>query len=399
MPPPLRLAIAGLGGFAAFHHRTVAALESAGHCRLVATCDPRARTLATECAEFAFSRRGVRVFTAYEEMLETHASELDYIVLSTPIPLHAPMHARAVAAGVPVYLEKPPTLDPAELDSMIATDAHARYATHVAFHYTPELARLALKQRLLSGEFGAIRGTALVGFSPRPPTYFQRAPWAGRLLIDGRLTLDSCLGNALAHSAHNLLFWSAAEALHAWDSPESVRASLHRTHAIEGADTFFVEARLRSGIVARLAVTHAGEGPPHHEEIVECERATLRCIPNKLIEILWREDHVGHVELIDCTAYDGIRENHLAFHRFLRREAARPPTTLKDSHPFVALHALAHLAAERIAPLPTPLTLLPKALMAFAGDGVWPCAAASRAATPADLPGLASHVATLCHTG
>ncbi len=405
---PLRLGIAGLGGFAANHHSTILALEAAGHCRLVCTCDPRAADFAEARTAWRFSERGVRVFIDYADMLDACRGDLDYVVISTPIPLHAPMHAQAVAAGVPVYLEKPPTLDPAELDAMIATEADAPAATLVAFNYIVEAPRLALKRRLLDGEFGAIRRTSLLAFSPRPTTYFTRAPWTGRVYLDGRLVLDSCLGNALAHSAHNMLFWSGAGGEFTWDEPDQVRATLHRAHAIEGADTFFVEARLRSGVMFRLALTHAGAGPALQEELVECEHARLRCVPGRTLEVLW---HDGREERYDCTGFEGVAENHLAYQRYLLGDLPRPATTLADSRPFVTLHALAWIAAGGISTIPSSRISvrypgneydafldvggLAGAQRAFIGQGVWSFSKSTDArvgmtATPADLGSLGS---------
>src|SRR5207237_9307357 len=121
--------------------------------------------------------------------------------------LHAEMHAAATARGLPVYLEKPPTLDHVELEAMIRSDAQARKASLVGFNFIIEKARLSLKERLLAGEFGAVRGATLSALWPRPASYFARNNWGGRLLVDGHVVLDSCFGNAMAHFVHNLLFW------------------------------------------------------------------------------------------------------------------------------------------------------------------------------------------------
>jgi predicted dehydrogenase len=171
-------------------------------------------------------------------MLERHRRELDLVVVPTPINLHAEMHAAATAFGLPVHLEKPPTLDHAELEQMIAADAHARRASFVGFNFIIEKTRLALKQRLLAGEFGDVRGATLSATWPRPTSYFTRNQWAGRLLVGDQLVLDSCFGNAMAHFVHNLLFWAGNRGLYSWGQPAAVRAELDRAHPIEGADTF-----------------------------------------------------------------------------------------------------------------------------------------------------------------
>ena len=122
MKPPFRIAIVGMGGFAGLHHSTLLRLEERGHARLVATCDPRAAAFAVEQETWRLATRGVRVFPTFGEMLAANRDSLDLVAIPTPIPLHAEMHAAVTALGLPCYLEKPPTLDHAELERMISAD-------------------------------------------------------------------------------------------------------------------------------------------------------------------------------------------------------------------------------------------------------------------------------------
>jgi predicted dehydrogenase len=155
--PAIRIGIVGLGGFAASHHQVIARLEERGHARLVCTCDPDPDRYGGEQANLRFVSRGVQVFRDYRAMLDACHRQLDLVVIPTPIQLHADMHAAATAHGLPTYLEKPPTLDYAELERMIQADARAHHASHVGFNFIIEKRRLALKERLLAGEFGAVR--------------------------------------------------------------------------------------------------------------------------------------------------------------------------------------------------------------------------------------------------
>jgi len=66
---------------------------------------------------------------------------------------------------------------------MISADRRARKSSLVGFNFIVEKSRLALKERLLSGEFGAIRGGTLSALWPRPAGSFARNAWSGRLLI------------------------------------------------------------------------------------------------------------------------------------------------------------------------------------------------------------------------
>ncbi len=339
-----------MGGFAGSHHGTVARLEERGELKLICTCDPQAADFAAQQQQWKFAARGVRVFDDYRPMLEACHAELEAVVIPTPIQLHAEMHAAAARHGLPSYLEKPATLDHAELERMIAAEAALSRSSLVGFNFIIEPARLALKERILRGEFGAVQGATLTALWPRPTSYFQRNTWAGRLIVDGHVVLDSCLGNALAHFVHNLLFWAGSGELFSWARLAAVRAELYRAHRIEGADTFFVEADTVAGVTMRFAVSHACSGASSQSEVVICERATLRYIVGQQAEVRWCD---GRTEQIPLGPFDGLEENHLHYARYLRGEEPRPATTLADTRPFVALNDLAYVSSGRIQPIST----------------------------------------------
>lgn len=416
MKPPIRIGIIGLGGYAGAHHDSLVKLEAQGHARLVCTCDPHADAFEAQQQARAFPRRGVKVFNDYRAMIDACGHELDMLVVPTPISLHAEMHRAGVKRGIAVYLEKPPTLDHRELERMILTDQAAQKTTVVGFNFIIERARLALKQRMLSGEFGALREARLIAQWPRPASYFARNNWAGRLLSpDGGVVLDSCFGNAMAHFVHNLLFWAGQSALMTWAQPETVRAELYRAHAIQGADTFFVESRTTDGATLRFALTHACEGATSHAETVVCEKASLHYVVGQRAEIRWND---GRIEPVTLNAFDALSENHLAYYRYLHGETPRPATTLADSRPFVVLNNLAYISSGEITPFPPErikslihsrdaqnylaVEGLSAALDDFLAHGRWPGSSLgwrkgkpAALVTPADLPRFIPTLQTL----
>lgn len=406
MKSPLRIGIIGMGGFAGSHHTTVARLEEKGVVRLICTCDPKAAQFSAARLAWKLGQRGVSVFEHYGAMLEACQRELDMVVVPTPINLHAEMHEAITACGIPAYLEKPPTLDYAELQRMKAGDRRARKASMVGFNFIIEPARLALKERLLGGEFGAVRGATLSALWPRPESYFFRNGWASRLVIDGRLVLDSCFGNAMAHFVHNMLFWTGAPELFSWAEMAAVRAELYRAHAIEGADTFFVEADTAAGVTLRFALSHACAGPSSHAETVLCEKAAITYVVGSHAEVRWNDGRAA--ERIALEPFDALAENHLDYYRYLRGESPRPATTLVDSEPFVVVNDLAYISSGRISSVPAPrlsgvrdekeqkdylsIAGLPSAVEQFLARGLWPSAdwgcSPGEVTTPADLPRL-----------
>jgi predicted dehydrogenase len=340
----LRVGIIGMGGFAGVHHDHVKQLEAEGECQLVCTCDPDVTAFSRRMEQWEFGARGVMVFDHYLDMLDACADQLDVVAIPTPVPLHAEMHRAVVERGPAAYLEKPPTLNYAELDKMLNVEARARRQTNVGFVYIDEPERQALKQRMLQGEFGAVRQVCFTGIWPRATSYFQRARWAGRLMLDGRLVLDSCLGNAMAHYAHNVLFWAGLNSLFNWAEVTDVQAELYRAHAIEGTDTVFARARTANGIDLQLALTHACAGEQWHREWIVCDKATVSYVTNQSYTIAWN----GGPSETHALPPVSLRHNLSAYYRYLRGETGRPTTRLIDARPFVELNDLVYLAAGSI---------------------------------------------------
>jgi predicted dehydrogenase len=413
MRQPFRIAIIGMGGYARLHHETIHRFEREKKARLICTCDPQPESFRAQMKAWDFQQRGVRVFEDYRAMLHACADEIDLVVISTPIPLHQEMHQACVEAGVACYLEKPPTLDYAELEEMIETDGAARKKTFVGFNFISESTRLALKERLLAGDFGALQRGSLTALWRRPLEYFNRNSWSGRLRREGRLVLDSCFGNAMGHFVHNMLFWVGQSELYSWGMAEEVRAELYRANAIEGADTFFVEA-LASGVPLRFVLSHACDVKDQQVETIICEKATIRYIVGQNIRIDWRD---GRREVITPPPFLVPDENYLDYFRYLRGQCSRPATTLQDCRPFVYLNDLTYISSGTIDPvLPERLTLQPHDegttpcisitnleadLQKFVKNGIWPGVNGwgrleeSSVVTPRDLPRLSEVVDSL----
>ena len=409
---PLRIGIIGMGGFAGTHHDSIARLEKSGEYQLICTCDLRMEAFAERQRTLRFSERGIRVFSDYLAMLDACRQDMDVVSIPTPIPLHAPMHRACVERGLAVYLEKPPTLDHAELERMIEVESKAVKQTVVGFNFIIEPERQALKQRLAAGEFGRVKAVEGFALWPRNAAYFTRTDWAGRLQKDGRLILDSCIGNAMAHQVFNALYWCGADTHWAWGDIDRVQCELYRAHDIEGLDTAFIAATTRQGVDLRLAMSHACQGRQLQEECVVCERATLHYhIYNsgpsgQLYSVTWNDGRVETGDPVDRRIED---MNFKAYACYLRGETDRPTSRLADCRSFVHLNNLAYIAAGKITDVSGPhVTLLPDGVLEisglpgatqeFIGSGRFPSAqllpwaVPGGSATPADLPALESVV-------
>jgi len=377
------VAVAGIGGFAADHHAALAHLEAGGQCRVVAACDPDPNLAATQATRFGFAERGVGVFESLEALLAEHGSDLDLLTLPTPIPLHAGQHRLAVEAGVGCYLEKPPSLWWPEFRSMLEVEQSAVKETQVGFNFVGDPWRRTIKQRILSGEFGALREVRLHAVWPRDAAYYGRNSWAGRLRTGESWVIDSCIGNALAHYVQNLLFWCGTEDVDSVGKIDEVRAWLGRTHPIESYDTALVEASLSGGVKLRIGATHAELG-------VNFEPETLIFDDVRIAFRRWNEVRTefadGRVELGRSAIPDQaalLRHNLATYMDYLSGSVSGPTTRLTDSEPFVALCDLALISSGAIHTVTEPPDL-----GAFAEHGAWP-SDTPNTVTMGDLPRLA----------
>ncbi len=340
------MGIIGMGGFAAAHHRAALQLEKEGTSRLICACDPHLSSFSEVMRRWEFAERGVRVFSDYIAMLDACGEQLDMVVIPTPIQFHAVMHQECVKRGIPVYLEKPPTLVERELERMIKTDLKQAKRTQVGFNFVVEPARLALKRRILAGDFGRLLRVGYRGFAARSSAYFRRNNWAGRIRVGEQPVLDSCMGNAMAHHVHNTLLWAGDGDVFSWSPIASVRAEVYRANPIETADVFFVSADTPSGVKLDLAITHAcQEGEKHHEEIIWCEEAVIRYFIYDCYQIEWKD---GRRERIPLPKDYVLPLNYRFFQDYLRGKIDRPATLLEDCRPFVQLYNLAFVSSGGI---------------------------------------------------
>lgn len=383
MKKVIRVAVIGMGGFAGSHQRAVKLLEEAGECKLVCSCDPDLGKFAEKMQEWEYAAREVQVFDDYQAMLKTCAKDLDMVAIPTPVPLHAPMHKACVAHGLAVYLEKPPTLDYQELELMSEVEKQAKLQTHVGFNHMVETTRHAVKQRVLKGEFGKLQEVGFRGLLGRTEGYFQRADWAGRLILRDRLVLDSGMGNAMAHHAHNSLFWAGSPGLLDRADISYVEAEMYRAHEIEGTDTIFCRAKLINGVNLTMVFSHSCFDRSRSEWLI-CENARINWDGGGGYKILWQD---GREETFPAASTD-LTLNHQAYYAYLRGEKERPLTRLADTRSFVQLCDLVYVAAGQIHTVPAKyvrktvlegdqtkslqIENLTEVTDTFLQDGIWP---------------------------
>jgi predicted dehydrogenase len=179
--------------------------------------------------------------------------------------------------------------------------------------------------------------------------------------------LDSCIGNAMAHYIHNLLFWAGTRELFDWASVAEIEAELYRAHAIENYDTVLARGLLENGVQFRISATHACLPPQHQREEVICEKAAITYVVGSEWKIEWRDGRAERIEVGEADKGDLLARNFAAYFDYLRGTALRPPTTLEESKPFVHLTNLVYVAAEHIDEVEQEFTIQENEWIAIGG--------------------------------
>ncbi len=275
----IRIGLTGLGGWAgSMCDRILAGAESAG-IRLAAVCEPQPRQFPDKLAQLKLKQ--IDVVTDFQQLLDT---DIQAVCLPLPIDLHRPYTEAALGAGKAVLCEKPAAGCVDDVDGMIAARDHAARPVAIAFQDVYQPAALALKRRLVAGEFGAIRSAAVIGCWPRGQGYYGRNGWAGRLRHNAQWVLDSPANNALAHYIHLALFLIGADPLES-ARPLLVEAELYRANLIENYDTCSLRVTVDGGGQLLVGLTHACARSIDPEVVLHAAEAEIRYVPGRHIEI------------------------------------------------------------------------------------------------------------------
>jgi predicted dehydrogenase len=226
---PIRVGIIGLGYWGPNLARNFAAIPG---CELAWLCDADAQARAKLEPSFPAARSTASL----EDLLDD--SELDAIVLATPVPTHAQLAIAVADAGKHCFVEKPLATTAADAERAVAAGARAGKLLMVGhlLEYHPAVARL--KQLIDSGELGGL--------------YYI---YGNRLNL-GKLRADE---NALwSLGAHDV-----SVALHLIDEEPEECIAHGASYVRENVqDVVFCYLRFPSGIVAHL---HLSWLDPHKE--------------------------------------------------------------------------------------------------------------------------------------
>ncbi|MEM7672265.1 MAG: Gfo/Idh/MocA family oxidoreductase [Verrucomicrobiota bacterium] len=152
----LKVGLIGGGGGAFFAHPHQKAIHLDGTRRVVAGAlrsNPQAAI--EDASNWAYPIKG---YASFDEMIDAQAGlpeseRLDYVVVVTPNYAHFAPALKAVKAGIPVFCEKPLTLNHAEAEQLVEAVSEAKVPFAVAHtylgHWSSRLSRFIVQSGLI----------------------------------------------------------------------------------------------------------------------------------------------------------------------------------------------------------------------------------------------------------
>lgn len=182
----LRLAVLGCGRAAALAGRALRRLPGVS-CAYASRDPERARRFARKL--------GGRAFGSYEEALSS--SDVDAVLVATPPASHFALALRALNCGKSVVLEKPPTLDTAELDGLAAVARHCALRVMVAENYYYKPVARALRELIGEGVVGDLLFVHVNALKAQPAPGWRSVPElaGGGALFEGGIHWVDLLAN------------------------------------------------------------------------------------------------------------------------------------------------------------------------------------------------------------
>ncbi|MET1007164.1 MAG: Gfo/Idh/MocA family oxidoreductase, partial [Propionibacteriaceae bacterium] len=243
---PARVAVVGIHGHGASHVRRTQQLAAAGLATLAAVADPRR-------ADEGAIEDSVREFDSLADLLDD--VEVDVIIICTPIHTHFALTKLAFEAGVDVLLEKPPVTSSADFTELLRISRDTGRRCQVGFQALASGALPLIEEALGRGEIGTVTGVSANGRWVRRRSYWERAAWAGKRVLNGIDVVDGVLTNPLAHAVSMALKLAGASR---GADVASVELDQYRANDfIECDDTSVVRVRTTAGLPVTVALTLA----------------------------------------------------------------------------------------------------------------------------------------------
>lgn len=308
---PVKIGVIGCGGYA---HQLIIRIQTTPlYGKITAVTS---RNLDSDGANYCRAQ-GIKVFQTVDELLTY--GDFEVVVNPTPIHLHAEITKQCLAAGFPVWMEKPPVATVQELDDLNIAALVAGLPVAVCFNSLFSFRVQQLKAELVTGKYGKIKRIKSLAAWVRADAYFSRNGWAGALKKGEHWILDGDINNPFAHVVCNGLFF-AGSAQNELANPTSVQAELYRANPIQSEDTSAMRIITEEGVEILSWLTLACKDTSEPLTVIETEKAVIKFINLQQVEITFND---GTVEF-----RDSYKENRLEMIEHLCR-------TMRSAEPLI----------------------------------------------------------------
>jgi len=263
---PVKIGIIGCEGYAFQLIKRIKTVPNSGVITAVVALD-----INSSGAKFCHAN-GMRVFQSVKDFLQSGLFEV--VMNPTPIHLHAHFTKTCLAAGFPVWLEKPPVATVQEWEDVRLFAEKSDLRVAVCFNSLFSQLTQNLKADLIDGRFGEIRQIKGIGAWPRSNEYFSRNNWAGRLSVDDAWVLDGPINNPFAHVLCNNLYF-ASPGRHSLAEASTIEAELYRCNPIESEDTSCLRIQTETGVEIINYLTLTPNTSIDPRTVIETEKALI----------------------------------------------------------------------------------------------------------------------------
>lgn len=228
----------GLVGAGAIGRAHADVIVKSDFCRLAGIADP------TEAGRRFSESLGVPWFSNHADLLAQ--ARPDAVIVATPNTTHLPISADAIAAGIPVLVEKPVASTVEEGEALAAASERAGVPVIVGHHrrHNPIIARA--REVVAAGALGCLTNVTVLATFFKPDEYFEvewrRRAGGGPLLIN------------LIHEIDLIRFVCGEIA-----SVQAVTSNTVRGFEVE--DTAAVVLRLTNGALATISLSDTAVAP------------------------------------------------------------------------------------------------------------------------------------------
>lgn len=161
MSAPIRIGLLGVGRIGRMHARLIAGGEVPG-LELSAIYDVDAGAAQSVGRELS-----VEIASSPDEL--TERSTTDAVAICTSTDTHVDLLVTTAAIGKPIFLEKPVSLDLAEVDRGLAAAKRANLFLQVGLHRRFDPAHASVREAIATGEVGELHLVRISSRDPAPP--------------------------------------------------------------------------------------------------------------------------------------------------------------------------------------------------------------------------------------